>query len=151
MLCLKDMTLTNEKHLTEYNLEQVELIQQIHDQLTCNLDRRYSIEDISRQYLINPTTQKNMFKTVYGTSIASHIRQHRMDYAAKLLLTSNSNIAEVARAVGYDSQSRFSAAFKEHFQVLPKDYRRKQWPPDTEKQQPDKQAVAGYLNLLYLY
>ena len=75
--------------------------------------------------LQNPTTLKNMFKTVYGTSIASHIRQHRMDYAAKLLLTSNSNIAEVARAVGYDSQSRFSAAFKEHFQVLPKDYRRK--------------------------
>ena len=35
------------------------------------------------------------------------------------------SIADVARQVGYDSQSRFSAAFKAYYRMLPKEYRRK--------------------------
>lgn len=114
-----------EKRLTEYPAEQVEIIRQIHDRLIGNLEQRCSIEELSRQYLMNPTTLKQMFKTVYGTSIAAHIREHRMEAAARLLAQTDMSIADVARQVGYDSQSRFSAAFKAHYGMLPKEYRRK--------------------------
>ena len=33
-------------------------------------------------------------------------------------------MADIAQAVGYDSPSRFSAAFKETYGVLPREYRR---------------------------
>lgn len=114
-----------EKRLTEYPAEQVEIIRQIHDRLIGNLEQRCSIEELSRQYLMNPTTLKQMFKTVYGTSIAAHIREHRMEAAARLLAQTDMSIADVARQVGYDSQSRFSAAFKAYYGMLPKEYRRK--------------------------
>lgn len=114
-----------EKRLTEYPAEQVEIIRQIHDRLIGNLEQRCSIEELSRQYLMNPTTLKQMFKTVYGTSIAAHIREHRMEAAARLLAQTDMSIADVARQVGYDSQSRFSAAFKAYYRMLPKEYRRK--------------------------
>ena len=48
-----------------------------------------------------------------------------MRQAAKLLLESEMSIAEIALAVGYDSQSKFSTAFKEFFHTLPKEYRKK--------------------------
>jgi AraC-like DNA-binding protein len=35
------------------------------------------------------------------------------------------SIAEIAQAVGYDSQSRFGAAFKEYYHMLPREYRQK--------------------------
>ena len=114
-----------EKRLTEYPAEQVEIIRQIHDRLIGNLEQRCSIEELSRQYLMNPTTLKQMFKTIYGTSIAAHIREHRMEAAARLLAQTDMSIADVARQVGYDSQSRFSAAFKAYYGMLPKEYRRK--------------------------
>ena len=114
-----------EKRLTEYPAEQVEIIRQIHDRLIGNLSERCSIEELSRQYLMNPTTLKQMFKTIYGTSIAAHIREHRMEAAARLLAQTDMSIADVARQVGYDSQSRFSAAFKAYYRMLPKEYRRK--------------------------
>lgn len=114
-----------EKRLTEYPAEQVEIIRQIHDRLIGNLEQRCSIEELSRQYLMNPTTLKQMFKTIYGTSIAAHIREHRMEAAARLLAQTDMSIADVARQVGYDSQSRFSAAFKAYYRMLPKEYRRK--------------------------
>ena len=109
--------------LTEYQSEQIEIIREIHKQLQEHMDQRFTIESLSKQYLINPTTLKTMFKSVYGTSIAAHMKEHRMEKAAELLRETNLSIAEIAGSVGYDSQSKFTAAFKAYWGKLPKDYR----------------------------
>lgn len=100
------------------------MIRQIHERLLANLNKRITIEDLSKQYLINTTTLKNIFKTVYGTSLAAHIKEHRMEYAAKMLLETNKPIAFIANAIGYDSQSKFTAAFKKTYQITPREYRK---------------------------
>lgn len=112
------------KHLDEYQADQVALIRQIHEQLISNLDKRITIEELSKQYLINTTTLKNIFKNVYGTSIAAHVKEHRMEYAAKMLLETNESVACIASAVGYDSQSKFTSAFKDAYHVTPREYRK---------------------------
>lgn len=111
--------------MTEYQAEQIEVIRKIHEHMLNCLDQRFTIEELSRQYLMNPTTMKALFKSIYGNSIAAHMKEHRMQKAAKLLLESEMSIAEIALAVGYDSQSKFSNAFKDFFQMLPKEYRKK--------------------------
>lgn len=124
LLVLSQIEISHERRLSDFQPEQVELIHQIHDQLINNLEHRIPIETLSKQYLMNPTTLKNMFKSIYGTSIAAHIREHRMEYAAQLLQNSNLSIADIVSKVGYDSQSRFSSAFKKHYKMLPKEYRK---------------------------
>jgi len=114
---------TDAKRLTQYQPEQVEVIQKIHAQLIGHMEQRFTIEALSKQYFMNPTTLKAVFKSVYGTSIAAHMKEHRMEQAAKLLRETGLSIAEIARRVGYDSQSRFTAAFKEYCGKLPRDYR----------------------------
>ena len=91
-----------------------------------HLADRVTIEDLSKQFLMNPTTLKKAFKDVYGMSIAAHMKQHRMEHAAKRLVESNDSIAQIASAVGYESQSRFTSAFKETYGMLPRIYRKKQ-------------------------
>lgn len=108
----------------EYQIEPVEIVREIHDHLLENIDQKTTIEELSKQYHINPTTLKAVFKSVYGTSLAAHMKEHRMEQAAKLLKETDISIAEVAQAVGYDSQSKFTAAFKTVFQILPSEYRR---------------------------
>lgn len=108
--------------------EQVEIIREIHKQLIEHLDQRFTIESLAKQYLMNPTTLKTMFKSVYGTSIAAHIKAHRMEQAARLLRETDLRVAEIAARVGYDSQSKFSTAFKAAYQTLPREYRRKYQP-----------------------
>ncbi len=115
---------SSEKHLDEYHAEQVALIRRIHEQLLANLDQRITIETLSRQYLINTTTLKHIFKAVYGTSIAAHVKEHRMEHAARMLLETKDSVADIANAVGYDSQSKFTSAFKEAYQVTPREYRK---------------------------
>ncbi len=104
--------------------EQVRIVHAVHAFLTQNLDTRVTIEELSHQYLMNPTTLKQVFKSVYGTSLAAHMKEHRMGRAAQLLRETDASVAEIARAVGYESQSKFTAAFKAYFDVLPKEYRK---------------------------
>mgnify|MGYP001070040200 CR=1 FL=1 len=125
LLYLSKMAFTPQSKLAEYQFELTETIRKIHDQLLQHMEQRITIEELSRQYLINPTTLKNVFKSVYGTSLAAHIKEHRMRQAAYMLTESNMNIAEIAQAVGYDSQSKVTTAFKAYFKVLPREYRKK--------------------------
>lgn len=124
LLYLSKVDFAPQNRLAEYQAEQLEMVREIHDQLLRHMERRITIEELSRQYPINPTTLKAAFKSVYGASLAAHIKEHRMEQAAKLLRESDLSIAGVAQAVGYDSQSKFTAAFKEHFSLLPTAYRR---------------------------
>jgi len=65
-----------------------------------------------------------VFKSVYGTSIAAHLKEHRLEKASQLLRETGLSVAEIARQVGYESQSKFTAAFKEQYGLLPTAYRR---------------------------
>lgn len=112
------------EHAAGLTPQQREIIHQVHQLLTENLDSRITIEQLSRRFLMNPSTMKELFKAEYGSSIAAHIRQHRMEKASALLLESGDSLAQVARAVGYESQSKFSAEFKKVFGMLPSEFRK---------------------------
>lgn len=108
----------------EYRSEQIELIHRVHDRLTRNISERVTIEALSKEFAVNPTTLKSAFKSVYGNSLAAHIKEHRMELAAKMLRESDASIGEIAETVGYDSQGKFTAAFKSFFHLTPSEYRK---------------------------
>ena len=112
------------EHAAGLTPQQREIIHQVHQLLTENLDSRITIEQLSRRFLMNPSTMKELFKAEYGSSIAAHIRQHRMERASALLLESDDSVAQIARTVGYESQSKFTSEFKKAFSMLPTEYRR---------------------------
>lgn len=112
------------KELDLYFSEQVETIKAIHTQLTEHLDHRYTITELSKQHLINTSSLKAIFKSVYGAPIASYMKEYRMRQAAKLLRETKDTMAEIAEKTGYENQSKFTAAFKDIFQMPPTVYRK---------------------------
>ena len=123
------LTLTDpagEKPLDRVRSEQVEIVKAVHRELTAHLDRRPTIEDLARRYLMNTTALKATFKAVYGQPIAAYMKQYRAREAARLLRETAGSVAEIARAVGYESQSKFTRAFREVEGVSPTEYRREQ-------------------------
>ena len=124
LLYLAQMEPVPPNRLTEYPAEQIEIVRVIHDQFIRHMERRITIEDLSKQYHVNPTTLKSVFKSVYGASLAAHIKKHRMERAAELLRETDMSVAEIAAAVGYESQGKFASAFKNQFATLPTAYRK---------------------------
>ncbi|MCD8090711.1 MAG: AraC family transcriptional regulator [Clostridiales bacterium] len=108
-----------------YNSDITETIRKIHTLLTENLEKRYTINDISGAFLINTTTLKTVFKAVYGMPVAAYMKEYRIRHAAKLLRHTEAGIAEISAKVGYETQSKFTKAFKDIIGTTPSDFRRK--------------------------
>ena len=115
---------TTASRLNQYVSGQVETIKKIHSLMTSDLKRHYTIEELSKQYLMNTTTLKSVFKAVYGMPIASYMKEYRMKLASNMLLHEDKSISEIAAAVGYKSQSKFTSAFRDIFQILPTAYQK---------------------------
>lgn len=120
---------------------QEELICAIHEQLVRHPDRRYTIEELSRQYLINTSSLKKVFKEVYGLPIAAYMKEFRIQKAMELLKSTDESIAAISAKVGYETQGKFTNAFKDCVQMTPSCYR-KQCRTDQNRH-PDKQEITS--------
>jgi len=119
-----ELPVENERSTAPFSAEQIETVRRMHDELLQHPGQRPTIEELSRRCLMNPTTLKAVFKAVYGDSLAAHMKEHRLEKAAELLRHGDQSVSEIAAAVGYDSPSRFSAAFRERYHMLPTEYRK---------------------------
>jgi AraC-like DNA-binding protein len=65
------------------------------------------------------------FKETMGTSFVDYLRDYRLTIASRLLTTSDSSILDIAAESGFENLSYFNRAFKAHFGMTPRDYRKK--------------------------
>lgn len=85
----------------------------------------YTQEELAERFGISLTTLKKCFRSIYGTAIGMWLAQYRMNRAAVLLKTEKDySVAQIAGMVGYDSPSKFSAAFRKAMGMSPAQYRK---------------------------
>lgn len=85
--------------------------------------------DISQSLLekiamMSGTKLKYSFKNHFHMTITEYTQRKRINIAENLLLTTDLEIKDIAKSVGYKSASRFSTIFKRYKGVLPKELRR---------------------------
>ena len=119
------MEITCPEKEVDFQASSEEIIRNVHNYLVEHISERITIEELARIFLMNTTTLKRVFKKVYGSTIAAHMKEHRMEQAAMLLIKTSDDIASIAQGVGYESQSRFTTAFKETYGELPTEYRKR--------------------------
>ncbi len=105
-------------------ISNIHTIHSVHDFLMQNLGKRITIDELSKKFHINPTTLKKTFKEEYKATIAAHMKMHRMEEAVKLLTNTNKSIGQIAKEVGYESQSKFTTAFKNMYGISPMEYKK---------------------------
>lgn len=108
-----------------YYKHHIDTVKMIKEQITKNYERRYTIEELSKEHCISPTTLKTYFKEIYGVTINTYIKNYRMERAAKMLQETRKSIADVAYEVSYESQSKFAMTFKNVYGMSPLEYRKK--------------------------
>lgn len=122
-LSVLDVSGKVDKHPYFYKA-QVEKVKAIEKLMTENIKIHYTLEELSKKFDIPLTSMKICFKGVFGESIYAYMRSFRMNKAAELLWKSTKSIDFIAGAVGYESHSKFSAAFKKVMGKSPLEYRK---------------------------
>ena len=108
---------------SHYSRKQVHLAKAVAAHLAEHLNDNLTIEELASHFDTSPTNLKASFRGVYGSSVQSYQREQKMRAAARLLLSTNMSIQEVAGEFGYANSSKFSAAFRRVMGMAPKEYR----------------------------
>ena len=66
---------------------------------------------------------KIQFKKEMGIGVAEYILKKRMEAARNMLRYSDMSYAEISEILAFSSQSHFTAVFKKHHGITPKEYR----------------------------
>ena len=122
----------NDIHTGEYQEErryfsknQVQVVKHMQAYMVTNLQRHYTLQELSKKFDIPLTSMKVCFKCVYGCSIYSYMKSYRMQAATILLRDTFDSITEIAGKMGYDNPSKFSEVFKKEYGELPSEFRKK--------------------------
>lgn len=97
----------------------VELIHEARHMLLQDIETPPSIRNLALMTGINECKLKKGFKKIFGKTIYQTLRDHRMQFARKIIEDTNMNIGMVASIVGYTNMSHFIRAFRDHFGVTP--------------------------------
>ncbi len=88
-----------------------------------NYDQNITLNDISKQFYINPYYFSQLFKKKTGVTYQKYLTDYRVDRAKKLLAETELRIYEVCRLVGYSDVNHFNQVFERAEGMKPSEYR----------------------------
>lgn len=88
------------------------------------IDTNINIDELSMELNISKFHLHRIFKDEFGKNIYESIKSIRLQKASNLLITNKySTITNIAQMTGYSSQTSFLRAFKERFEMTPKEWK----------------------------
>ncbi len=90
-----------------------------------NAGHKTSVEDVVKAIPVSRRLLYQKFRDVLGRSIHEEIRRVQMSYAAKMLVETDLQVAEVAARLGYQDAKNLARVFKQEKQTTPLAYRKK--------------------------
>lgn len=99
------------------------LMERIMKSVNKNIDNSdYDVETMAADAGLSRSQLHRKMKELTNLSPAVFLRTIRLEQAARLLHERNTNVSQVAYAVGFNSLNSFSKAFKQHFGKSPTEY-----------------------------
>lgn len=106
------------------SLREQEMIRAAHALLLARLENPPGLEDLARTTGLNRNKLNQGFKEIYGATAFALLRDARLCRARDLLRKTETNLSEIALAVGYNSQANFTTAYRRRFGHTPATIRR---------------------------
>lgn len=101
------------------------IAKQMHDYIQNHYSEEITLVSIAEVLFLSPNYLGAIFKEQFEVGFLEYLIMHRMKKATELLKIYDKKVYEVAEEVGYNNVSYFSAKFKKHYGMTPKEYREK--------------------------
>jgi AraC-like DNA-binding protein len=87
--------------------------------LVSNLENPPGLAELAGAAGMSHPKLNRCFRRLYGVTVFQYLRNERFNRARRMLEDQGLTVTETAYAVGYDSLSHFSQAYKNYFGVSP--------------------------------
>lgn len=96
----------------------------LRNKIYSNPEEMTNVSEIARQMGMSYSGFQHLYKKIFGVSVMSDIKKSRFELAARLLVTTNLSVKDIAHKCGYISEYSFMRKFKEIYCKTPSEYRR---------------------------
>ncbi|EKO3945880.1 AraC family transcriptional regulator [Vibrio fluvialis] len=94
------------------------------DYIHAHLDQPLSLDDLAQQSCWSRWQLQRVFQSETGLTVANYVRELKLSEAAENLIGGSERVIDIALANGFSSEISFSRAFRQHFGLSPRDYRK---------------------------
>ncbi len=89
-----------------------------------HLDQAMKLEELAAVACLSPFHFHRIFTAYTGETLNSYVRRTKVEQAANRLLFSDDDVTEIALAAGYETPAAFGKAFKQRFDLSPREFRK---------------------------
>lgn len=100
-----------------------ETMQKLLNIIHFNLNRMYSVADLTKACGLSSATIHRMFLQYCHCTPLAYMTKYRMMFAEEMLTVGDRSIKEIASLLGYRNQLYFSSVFRKYHGVSPSDFR----------------------------
>ena len=90
-----------------------------------NFSNKITLSDIAKSVHLSPSYFSELFREKSGITVSQYLLELRIDYAKKLLDSTNDSITDICFACGFTSLSNFMKNFKKTTNTSPLKYRKR--------------------------
>jgi AraC family transcriptional regulator, arabinose operon regulatory protein len=108
-------------------------VQLVLDAVTSDPSRPHTLTSLARLAQVSVSRLAHLFKEQVGDSIMNVVLGLRLQRASELLGATDMSVAQIARAVGFESPHYLSRQFGQRFGLSPTKYRQKVRSPELEQ------------------
>lgn len=87
-----------------------------------NLEKTWTIFEVSQTVQLNQKKLKYGFKKLFGYSVYAYFQNARMETARTLLASDQHSITDISLMVGYSNPSRFAKVFRQYYGCSPREF-----------------------------
>ena len=102
----------------------INLVEKMAMYIARNFMHPIKANDVAKEVDLNPDYANSLFKKVFCSTISNFIIDQRLLFAEVKLTVSDESITSLAFQSGFNSISRFNAAFKKKNKVTPREFRK---------------------------
>lgn len=110
----------------------VRRVEVVVDYINEHFSRTVRLAEAAELVDMTETAFSRFFKTKTGITFVDYLNDIRIGHASRMLIDTNTPIAEVASECGFTSITNFNRLFKKRKGIVPKDFREKHGTPDRK-------------------
>jgi AraC-like DNA-binding protein len=124
---LESIILTASEYLKQTTVEPEPIkkgeISDVLKYLHTSFDGRLTLNTVAKRFHFTTSYPSRRFHEVVGTTFIKYVKNLRLEYAARLLLTTDAEITEICYESGFSSPSAFANDFKNAYGITASEYR----------------------------
>jgi len=113
------LMLVNGQSQTGYAREHTTFIRQILNYVDSNFTGNPGAREVAEQFHMTPNYFSSYFAAEVGKPYKTYLRELRLEYARKLLLSTDLTVTEICYKCGYNNLSHFLREYKSVFRISP--------------------------------